>query len=172
MPAKKRIHTRPKLPTSSVLPRSPSPALPDTTRYFDILHHMSRETVIPPILGRPPNSEFIYPELVVPRTIIDHTPRFASRCAAFWQIDADQVPMTAQGLRQVQSSMIARMAIIRGHEEESCALLAVAQVNLNSTLQLQCVAAEDLELLCQENLFLQHIIAKLLPDSSDSPPPS
>ena len=64
--------------------------------------------------------------------------------------------------------MSARMAIIQGHEEECRALLAAAQANVNSALQLQCTAAEDLELLRQENLFLQHIIDKLLPDSSES----
>ena len=77
--------------------------------------------------------------------------------------------MTPQGFHQVRASMSARMAIIQGHEEECRALLAAAQANVNSALQLQCTAAEDLELLRQENLFLQHIIDKLLPDTSDSP---
>ena len=77
--------------------------------------------------------------------------------------------MTAQGFCQVHTSMAVRMVIVQGHEEESRMLLATTQANLNSALQLQCTAAEDLELLCQENLFLQHIINKLLPDSSDSP---
>ena len=87
----------------------------------------------------------------------------------FWQLDADWVPMTAQGFCQVHTLMAARMAIVRGHKEESHTLLAAAQANLNSALQLRCVATKDLELLRQENLFLQYIINKLLPDSLDSP---
>ena len=68
--------------------------------------------------------------------------------------------------------MAARMAIVHGHEEESRALLAAAQANITSALQLQCVAVEDLELLRQENLLLDHIIDKLVPDSPESPPPA
>ena len=73
--------------------------------------------------------------------------------------------MTCDGLHQVRSSMAAKMAIVYGHEEESRTLLAAAQANLNSALQLQCAAAEDLELLHQKNLLLQHIIYMLFPDS-------
>ena len=82
-PKKRKTHARPKLPTSSTPPRSASPVLPAVTDYFDIPLQTYRETLVPPILGHPPNSQLIYPELVIPGAIIDHTRRFASRRAAF-----------------------------------------------------------------------------------------
>ena len=178
VPLKKRkIAPRHKLPTSLPPPLTPScplspPSLPNLADYLTIPCHTLRELLTHPVLGRPPNTELVYPKLIVPGTMIDHTCRFALRWAAFWQVDADRIPMTHEGFHQVRSSMAARMAIVHGHEEESCALLATAQANITSTLQLQCIAAEDLELLCQENLLLDHIIDKLIPDSPESPPPA
>ena len=101
---------------------------------------------------------------------MDRTPKFIQHRTAYWHLSADKIPMTADGFRQVRASMTARMDLIRAQEKESRALLAAAQYNVSNALQLQCSAAEELELLRRESDLMQRIIDQLLPDSPTSPP--
>ena len=85
-------------------------------------------------------------------------------------MDAKKIPWTRDGYLQVQASIHARLALVRAQEKESRALLAAAQQNLVSALQLQCANAEDLELVCLENCLLKRIFEQLVPYSPASPP--
>ena len=100
---------------------------------------------------------FRSPELVVPASIVDLTPEFAHRRGSYWRVDAETIPWTRDGYLQVQVSINARMALIRAQEKKSRALLAAAQQNLISALQLQCANAEDLELVRLENCLLKRM---------------
>ena len=120
VPTKKcKGKSRTRIPSSSPPPCSPScppspPSLPNVDNYRIVSRHTTMDTLTQSVLGRAPHKELIYPELVGPRKIINHTPWYSSRRAAFWQLDADKVPMTRDGLCQVRASMAARMAIIQG----------------------------------------------------------
>ena len=75
-----KVKSRAKLPSSSPLPCSPSlPSLPNIADYLVVPRHTMTKTLTQPVLGRAPHTELVYPKLVVPGTIIDHTPQYSSR---------------------------------------------------------------------------------------------
>ena len=179
-PKRRRTKTRSKLPSSSpphTPPRQPSPPphpsspqFPSVADYFEYLIPHTTEPIPSHVLGRAGQPHSIFPELVVPASIVDLTPEFAQRRGAYWRVDAERIPWTRDGYLQVQESVNARMALIRAQEKESRALLVAAQQNLTSAVQLQCAYAEDLELVRLENRLLKRIFDQLVPYSPASPP--
>ena len=136
--------------------------------YFEYLVPNTTEPIPSNVLGRAGQPHSIFPELVVPASIVDMTPEFAQCRGAYWRVDAEKIPWTRDGYLQVQASITSRMALIHAQEKESRALLVAAQQNLISTLQLQCANAEDLELVHQENRLLKRIFEQLLSAPSSS----
>ena len=179
-PKRRRTKTHPRLVSSSPPmtpprlpsppPRPSSPQFPSVSEYFEYLIPTTHEPIPPNVLGRAGHPHSIFPELVVPATIVDLTPEFAHRRGSYWRVDAEKIPWTRDGYLQVQASISARLALVRAQEKESRALLTAAQQNLVSALQLQCANAEDLELVRLENRLLKRIFEQLVPYSPASPP--
>ena len=179
-PKRRRTKPQPRLPSSSPPktpprlpsppPRPASPQFPTVAGYFEYLILNTTEPIPPPVLGRAGHPHSIFPELVVPASIVDLTPEFAHRRGSYWRVDAEMIPWTRDGYLQVQASINAWMALICVQEKESRALLVATQQNLISALQLQCANAEDLELIRLENRLLKRMFDQLVPYSPASPP--
>ena len=133
-PKRRKPNPHRKLPTSTP-PRPPSrPPSPDSVSHFEIPAPHTTEPSSREILGRPLHAREVFPELIVPSSIVDRTPQFVQHRGAYWQLEANKIPQSADGFRQVRASMSARLDLIRAQEKESRALLAAAQYNVSNAL--------------------------------------
>ena len=115
LPKRRRTNTRPRLVSSSppmtpprlpsLPPRPSSPQFPSVSEYFEYLIPTTHEPIPPNVLGRAGHPHSIFPELVVPASIVDLTPEFAHRRGSYWRVDAEKIPWTRDGYLQVQASI-------------------------------------------------------------------